>query len=182
VPLSVLMEAAKSNALPPQLRQAVTLMAWTRSILLKDDAAARELLPLLPAQLQNQAGSGTGFQAIVTLVRNPGLRPYLETGVQRSYTYDFIESFRDNWWCPGLQSSWASGPTSFSNEPVTFLTDAQRQAAAKELGDLKAEEGAKLYLGDQVLSYLKVHEDEPRAAESLYLVLRMIRYGCDGDL
>ena len=181
-PLSVLVEAAKSNALPPQLRQAVTLMAWTRSILLKDDAAAKELLPLLPAQLQNQAGSGTGFQAIVTLVRNPGLRPYLETGVQRSYTYDFIESFRDNWWCPGLQSSWGSGPTSFSNEPVTFLTDAQRQAAAKELGDLKAEEGAKLYLGDQVLSYVKEHADEPRAAESLYLVLRMIRYGCDGDL
>ena len=75
-----------------------------------------------------------------------------------------------------------SGPTSFSNEPVTFLTDAQRQAAAKELGDLKAEEGAKLYLGDQVLSYVKEHADEPRAAESLYLVLRMIRYGCDGDL
>jgi hypothetical protein len=181
-PLSVLIEAAKSNALPQQLRQAVAMMAWTRSLLLKDDAAANELLPLLPAQLQKQAGVGAGFSAVLALARNPGLRPYLEAGVQRSYSYDFVESYRDNWWCTGLQSNWATSQTSLDGEPVTFLTGEQRQAAAKQLDLLRAQDGAKLYLGNMVLAYVKEHADDRDAPEALYLVLRMIRYGCDRQL
>lgn len=178
-PLSVLVEAAESKTLPQQLRQAVAMMAWTRAVLLKDGAMAGRLLPLLPAQLQQQAGNDLGFPAIVALVRNPGLRPYLETGVQRSYSYDFVESYRDNWWCAELQPSWANRQQPFQSEPVAFLSEAERQEAARELDALKAQEGAKLYLGSQVLDYVRAHGDDPLAAESLYLVLRMIRYGCD---
>lgn len=178
-PLSVLVAAAKSDALPQQLRQSVAMMAWTRSILLHDDAAAKALLPLLPAKLQQQAGDGIGFAAIMALARNPGLRPYLESGVQRSYTYDFVESYRDNWWCKGLAPSWASSSAPFAAETPAFLTREQRKEAQTQLETLSAQEGAQVYLGNLILAYAKDNADDPRTPEALFLVLRMIRYGCD---
>jgi hypothetical protein len=181
-PLSVLVKAAKSNALPQQLRQAVAMMVWTRSILLKDDAAAKELLPLLPENLRQQAGQSTGFPALMTIARNPGLRPYLEAGVQRSYSYDFVESYRDNWWCAGLESTWAASPAPFKSEPVAFLSAEEREQATKELSMLNSQAGARLYLGTLILTYVRDHANDPNGAEALYLTLRVIRYGCDRNL
>jgi len=178
-PLSVWTEAASSTVLPEQLRRAIAVQGWVRSVLLKDDAGAAKLFPLLPPNLQQQAVSGTGFHALVTIVRNPGLRPYLDAGVQRSYSYDFVESYRDNWWCEAWQSSWADSSAPSQREPEALLTTAQRAEGEKESNEIAQQPGAILFLGPQVLAYANDHPNDPDVPESLYLVLRMIRYGCD---
>jgi hypothetical protein len=152
-----------------------------RSVLIKDDAAAAKLFPLLPSELQQQAGSATGFRALVTIVRNPGLRPYLDAGVQRAYSYDFVESYRDNWWCPGWQA-WAASPPPFHDEPAAFLANAERTEGERQASELAKQPGAVEYLGPLVLAYANDHPNDPDVPESLYLVLRMIRYGCGGSL
>jgi hypothetical protein len=177
-PLPTLIGAARSEALPEQLRRAVAMMAWVRSVLLKDDAAAAELLPLLPDKLRQQAGSGTGFHAEMAIVRNPGLRPYLDAGVQRSYSYDFVESYRDNWW----NQDWGAGDYGYYATPlkkisVSFLTPAERSKGEQETSTLMTQGSAKIHLGELVLDYARSHSADPDVPESLYLVLRMMRYG-----
>lgn len=177
-PLSVWAEAATSAVLPEQLRQAIAMSGWVRSVLLKDDIAAAKFVPLLPAKLRQQAGDGTGFRALMTLVRNPGLRPYLDSGVQRSYSYDFVESYRDNWWCGDWQASWAGDPAPMERESAALLSTAQQTEGRKQAAELARQPSAALYLGPQVLEYANNHPNDPDVPESLYLVLRMIRYGC----
>lgn len=175
-PLSTLIESANSGSLREQLRRPVAVMAWVRSVLLHDDASAAKLLPLLPAKLQQEAGPGTGFHAVMALLRSPGLRPYLDPGVQRSYSYDFLESYADNWWCADWQTNLKA--PGLQPEPVAFLSETQRQQAASELSKLTALKGAETNLGALVLDYANAFPDDKDVPESLFLVLRMIRYGC----
>ena len=180
-PLSVWAEAASSTVLSEQLRRAIAMEGWVRSVLLKDDAAGAKLFPLLPSELQQQAGGATGFRAQVTIVRNPGLRPYLDAGVQRAYSYDFVESYRDNWWCDDWQASWAAIPPPVQEVPVAFLANADRNEGERQASELGRRPEAAEYLGPLVLAYANNHPNDPDVPESLYLVLRMIRYGCSGS-
>jgi hypothetical protein len=176
-PLTTLVQAAESDALPPQLRRAVAMMAWVRSVLLKDDTSAAKLFPLLPEKLQQQAGPGTGFHPLMTLLRNPGLRPYLDAGVQRSYSYDFVESYRDNWWNPIWNAN--NDEDEFAplrRVPAPFLTPTQQAEEEREMNLLLKQGSAEIYLGEQTLAYANDHPADPDVPESLYLVLRMIRY------
>jgi hypothetical protein len=174
-PLSVLIESANSSALPQQLRQSIAEMAWVRAILLNDHGAAAKLEPLLPPKLIQQAAPRSG--PLMTLLRNPGLRPYLDPGVQRSYSYDFVESYRDNWWSADWAGSdYSSTPAPRGPQPVAFLTSAQNAQAQKELDELLKLGPADTHLGQLALDYAIAHPDDPDVAESLYLVLRMIRY------
>jgi hypothetical protein len=182
-PLSTLVEAAQSDALPLQLRRSVAMMAWVRCVLLQDDAAAARLFPLLPEKLQQQAGSGTGFHPLMTLLRNPGLRPYLDAGVQRSYSYDFVESYRDNWWAPSWEAPYTDYKTPIEMKPVAFLTPIQQADEKREISALLKQGGACVNLGERTLAYASSHPTDPDVPESLYLVLRMIRYsGMDYSL
>jgi hypothetical protein len=178
--LATLADAANSSALPQQLRTSVAIMAWVRAVLLEDDATAARLFPLLPERLQQQAGPGTGFHPLMTLLRNPGLRPYLDPGVQRNYSYDFVESYADNWWCKDWKAEWYPGNTPIAlADPATFLAPAQRAQANQEVSKLIGQNGAAVYLGSLTLDYARAHPDDQDVPESLYLVLRMIRYSCD---
>ncbi len=89
-------EAAKKHAIAEWKRMGGT--PWLVAAIMKassSDPAASGL----PQKLQYQAGPGVGFHALMAILRNPGLRPYLDGGVQRSTSYDFVESYSDNWWC-----------------------------------------------------------------------------------
>jgi hypothetical protein len=178
--LKTLADVATSSELPDQLRRSVAMMAWVRAVLLKDDAAAARLFSLLPEKLQQQAGSGTGFRPVVAIVRNPGLRPFLDSGVQRSYSYDFVESYADNWWCPNFEGgSFSTTAAPLEKKPVSLLTQEQRSEGEQETARLMKQESASVYLGSQVLAYATDHPKDPDVPESLYLVLRMIRYDCN---
>lgn len=181
MPLAVLAQSATSTQLPAQLRQSVAIMAWVRSVLLKNQPIAAQMLPLLPEKLQQQAGPGVGFHPLMAILRNAGLRPYLDGGVQRSLSYDFVESYSDNWWC----GDWANVHHNFYGAeipievpPVAFLSPQAQETGEKETAALLALGSAQEYLGSQVLDYVKAHPGDPDAPEALYLILRNDRYGC----
>jgi hypothetical protein len=179
-PLPVLIEATQSNALSEQLRRSMAMMAWTRAVLLKEDAAASKLLPLLPERLQKQAGPGTGFHALLAIARNPGLRPFLDPGVQRSYSWDFVESYGDNWWCQNWQGRPYGGVRGVAAAVrPAFLSAAQVAETSRELGRLHRNESAAAWIGAEIVDYARANENDPDVPEALYLVMRMIRYGCD---
>ena len=101
-PLAMLVEAASSPTLPPNIRQDLVLATWTRSVLLGDAADAAKLSPHLPDSIRKTAGSSIGFPAILAILRNPGLRPFFEPGISHLVTFNYLDHFRNNWWC----SSW----------------------------------------------------------------------------
>jgi uncharacterized protein (UPF0147 family) len=179
-PLATLIDSANSSSLPRQLRNSLAIMGWVRAVLLKDDVSAAKLFPLLPQKLQTQAGSGTGFHTLMTIMRNPGLRPYLDPGVQRSYSYDFVESYADNWWCKDWKSNYDSGNVDAEQlQPIALLTPALRAEGESQVNRLLSQKGAAIDLGGLVLAYANAHPDDPDVPEALYLMLRMIRYGCE---
>ena len=177
-PLASLALAAQSEALSPQLRQSVAMMTWVRAVLLKNEPVAARMLPLLPEKLQEQAGAGVGFRPLMAILRNPGLRPYLDNGVQRSDSYDFVESYGDNWWCPNWSTIYGEDSEPVRAESVTILSPRERDSGEREAKSLLAMGGANEYLGSQVIAYARTHPSDPDVPEALYLTLRMIRYGC----
>lgn len=178
-PLSVLAVAAQSDALPQRLRQSVAIMTWVRAVLLKNRPVAAAMLPLLPAKLQHQAGHGVGFRPLMALLRNPGLRPYLDNGVQRSYSYDFVESYADNWWCADWTTDYGEDSDPVRVESVAFLSPAERKTGEQQTRSLLAMGGADEYLGSRVIAHARAYPSDPDVPEALFLTLRMIRYGCN---
>jgi hypothetical protein len=179
MPMPMLAQAAKSNAIPEQLRQSVAMMTWVRSVLLRNETIAAEMFPLLPLKLQQQAGAGVGLHPMMAILRNPGLRPYLVGGVQRSLSYDFVESYSDNWWCSIGSNNNGAADAGVRARPVAFLSAQARQDGEKETVALLALGSGEEYLGAQVLKYADGHPADPDVPEALYLTLRAIRYGCD---
>ena len=115
LPLKLLAEAAKSDTLPVSLRKQVAIAAWTRSILLGDNALAKQLTPVLAGlapELRtslaqySDAGNGSAqhFAAVFLILHFPGLRPFVSAGLPRySFTgpeqLAMIDDYRNNWWC-----------------------------------------------------------------------------------
>ena len=188
MPLNRLADVALKKGLPENMEQALAEMVWVRSVLMGDDASAAKVLPLLPEKIRAEAGAGTDFRPTVTLVRNPGLRPYLDAGVQRSYSYDFVESYRDNWWCRKWDlnesdSYWqqrvmARFPMTEMEPAPAFLSAEERSLAKQESAKLRGMDSADVVLGQRILTYAKAHPEDPDVPEALFLVLRMVRYSC----
>ncbi len=131
LPLRLLADAAKSKTLTPTLRSDIAVAAWTRAILLKNDAIAREMTPvvveLVPelkddlAEYSKTSDAAAGqATAIFAILRNPGFRPFVSASPGRGWFYHIgkvesnfssIDNFGDNWWCPFL-------PTQKNQHPV----------------------------------------------------------------
>jgi outer membrane protein assembly factor BamD (BamD/ComL family) len=177
IPLALLIQAAQSPALPPNLRQYVTLAAWTRSVALEDATSAAKLAPLLPASLREAAGTGVGFPACMAILRNPGLRPYVEAGVSRLSSYTELDNFRDNWWSQGWSTTFSDGkPVEKEPGSPSFLTAAQNAAAAQEYQRLKRQPEGAAFIGRRVIDYAKQHGDDPNVPEALALTVRATHY------
>jgi hypothetical protein len=117
LPLRLLADAAKSSLLPPDLRRSVAAAAWTRAILLKNEAVARELLPVVtelvpevkPALAEYSSAADAEqreFAAVFAILRNPGFRPFVSANPDRGWFipygesgFDKIDNLHDNWWC-----------------------------------------------------------------------------------
>jgi hypothetical protein len=182
LPLSRWMEAARAAELPEHLRRAVAMAAWLRAEGLGDEAAVKAAAALLPQSLRAPAAA-TDFPATLLLLRNPGIRPYLDQGVQRSANYRVLDGFRDNWWC----QPWAEGDRQYDPAsakpivtalPLSFLTGADKTSAADEAKRLNALPTGVIWVGRRAIDYVKAHPDEKDAAEALALVVRATRYGC----
>ena len=186
-PLSLLKQAAESGTLPAHLRQAVAEVAWVRALGLGDAASVKQMSPLLPESVRKTAGESDGFPATLALLHAPGLRPFLDQGVQRSATFAEVDPYRDNWWCgrwtdgsvpPG---SFIYGPQPTVLPPLAFLTTGQRQQAAAEATRLNALPEGLAWVGQRAIAYVKAHPTDKDAAETLALVVQGTRRGCEGE-
>ncbi|HYL60989.1 MAG TPA: hypothetical protein VE077_00080 [Candidatus Methylomirabilis sp.] len=117
MPVSVMIDAARSNALPAALRQKVAIAVWTRAIILRDDAAAQQVTPTLlelAPELKNsflpynsaKSSDARQLAALLILLDTPGLRPFVGTNYSRTpwswgqpSTLTGMDEYRDNWWC-----------------------------------------------------------------------------------
>jgi len=177
-PLHLLVEAARSTNLPPNLRQDVALAAWVRSVLLGDNTSAAALTPHLPESIQKTAGASIGFPAVLAILRNPGLRPYLEPGVSRLASYSFLENYRDNWWCGNSQRQYyAEQQKPNTPSPVAFLTADEQKTAEAEYQRLTQLPCAPADLGQRVIDYAKDHPSDPDLPEALALTVRATHFG-----
>lgn len=169
-PLSTWMEAAHSQSLSQPLREAIAMQGWTRATLIGNTAAAATLKELLPEALRNELGSSSPLTPWMVLARNPGLQPYVDRGTQRAYSYDFVESYRLNWcYNPAEYATPLQANATLSPEDVR-LGSAQA---------LKIKRLRSVDVGQQIISSVRANPSDPAAPEALYLVLRMIRYGCN---
>jgi len=176
VPLRLWVEAARSERLPPNLRQDVALAGWTRSVALEDAARAAQLQPLLPAALRGV--DGVGFAAEVAILKNPGLRPYLESGTTRLEAMGELDPYRDNWWGGEWKGRFASeSPQLDSPDAAAFLSAADVAAGRAEAQRLTATKDGVVLLGQRVLDYAKTHPEDAGVPEALALTVRATRYG-----
>jgi hypothetical protein len=122
-------DAAKSNTLAPALRSDIAIAAWTRAMLLKNGAIAREMTPvvteLVPelkddlAEYAKTSDAGAGqAAAIFAILRHPGFRPFVSASPGRGWFYsttdnhfNSIDNFGDNWWCNFLPIEKNQHPT-----------------------------------------------------------------------
>jgi len=184
IPMARWVEAASGSALPQHLREAVAWAAWVRAVGLDDAATAKRLAPMLPEQVRKSAGESTGFPATLAMLRNPGLWPYVQQGVQRSLSYRELDNFRDNWWC----AKWGDGvlpfdedtgkPVVSSRMPTGFLAKTEQSAAVQERNKLNELPGGVAWLGRRAIAYVKEHPADKNGAEALGLTVRATRFGC----
>ena len=179
IPIRLLIQAASTLSLPQNLRQDLAVVAWTRSVLLEDAQSAAALAPLLPSTFRDEAGSSIGFPADLTILRNPGIRPYLESGVSRVASYNYFDELRDNWWCKPWDLQEESGLPKPQPLPApAFLPPDQLALAGEEYQRLQRLPDSAAIIGQRVVDYAKDHTDDPRVPEALALTVRATHYAC----
>ncbi|PYM16465.1 MAG: hypothetical protein DMD81_12495 [Candidatus Rokuibacteriota bacterium] len=165
------------------MRAEVALAAWTRAVLLDNDAVADRVRPALADLLPDLRDELNGYRAAVdradrrfaaafALLRTPGAKPYLVAGVGRERPRG-IDDFRDNWWCaPVGTKKPVEGPA------ASFLTAAERESLARERAKLRAIPTGPNYLATIAIDRaLKTPRDD-RVPEALHLAVRSTRFGC----
>ena len=204
LPLSVLKEAVASKALPGPMEQALAIATWTRAVMLDDEQVARQTGTLLKAEVPELSELMTSYLTAVSsedkkyagiflMLRNPGTRPYISTGVGRITPIQKMDEYRDNWWCVYSAGRWGEIPNwylvSGSESPSEqkkapemkspdFLTSAERTAMAAEWKKLSAIPTAPNYLCAQVVEWADKKANDPRLPEALALAVKATRYGC----
>jgi hypothetical protein len=197
IPLSLLKEAVKSNALPAAPRRDLAQATWLRAALLGDTTNANELVPVLSglvtemSELLNNYRSTMPpdekkFAAIYAWLKFPGLEPVVDAGVGRVTPLQQQDSYRDNWWCSSsFQAATAeenrevvSFTATTTAAPLRFLTPAEIERGAKEWSALSAFGTAPNYLTRQVIQWANSHPADPRVPEALHLAVRTTRFGC----
>jgi hypothetical protein len=203
-PLSVLREAATSQALPEHTRRQIALAAWTRAAILEDVEAGRalaptasalapELKPSMAAYLSATTSANRKAAALYTILKFPGLETSLFSGMGRTTPLGERDSYRDNWWCAiteraasasGADAAEAASAQSGKLKPATekvellFLNEAQRETARRERAQLIALGTAPNYLAREVIAWANRTPNDARVPEALHIVVISTRYGC----
>ncbi|HEY1649985.1 MAG TPA: hypothetical protein VGF96_18525 [Terracidiphilus sp.] len=177
-PQEELMQAATSPSLSSNLRQNLLIVAWTRSVLLEDDASAARLAPLLPEPIRQIAGNSTGFAADLAILRNPGIRPFLEDGVSRVASVSTFDSYHNNWWCKPWQNSTSYDQTQLKPQLPLFLADNRQPSADADYQKLIQLPDSAAVIGQRVVDYANSHPDDPQVPEALALTVRATHYAC----
>jgi hypothetical protein len=191
LPLSVLKEIARSHILPAPLRAPLAMSMWVRSIVIGDQATERELAPIvsgltpmlkpsLDAWLAAKPGDGERFEAALIILRNPGMRPFVESGLGRLTSFDKMDPFRDNWWpalIPPVQPTTpvsTVAPAPVLKYPI-FLPADERTSADREWTSLSAIDGSE-FLCTEAIRHADVSPEDERVPEALYKCIAAVHY------
>jgi len=201
-PLRLIAAAAADNAVSPPLRANLATAAWTRAVLMNDEAIAAQMTPLAPVLGGYAAAEKDNdrrlFSAVLLMLKNPGLHPYADTGFGRETEMNKIDDYRDNWWCSYSAKREEQMYADFyknraelgqlkvlypnSAPTAAFLPAADRAAGDAEWKKLATLPAAPTYLSGEVVRYAQKHLDDLRVPEALELAVRSTRYGCtDGE-
>jgi hypothetical protein len=177
-PLAKLIEASTSPSLPANLRQDLTIVAWTRAVLFEDAASTAKLAPRLPKALHDTAGESIGFPADLAILRNAGIRPYLEPGVSRVASYSVFDELRDNWWCKPWDGRITPEGAPAPLPVPAFISAQQAELASAEYQRLQEMPASVALIGQRVLAHATAHPDDSRVPEALALTVRAGHYAC----
>ena len=207
-PVELWLDAAKRETLPQSMRREVATAGWVRSVLLGDDKTAQslapmvqklwpELSPLLQTYLEAADARARTFAAVFVMLRNPGLRPYVQVGFGRETPMGKIDDFRDNWWCSFGPDKNGSLPGYYRNasiigEPLRelyqnsgpeaqFLSAEEQERGRSQWSKLATLAAAPDYLAAEAINWAKNNPRDSRAAEALHLAVRATRYGCSEE-
>jgi hypothetical protein len=174
-------DAASNKLLPTGLQAGIAQAAWVRAVVLDRIPQAQavaprlaELRPQLRAALQSwlneKDAEAAKFQAVLLMLRTPGLQPVIRDRFGRVTADNRIDDFRDNWWD-------LSEPGSLLEPTPQFLPQAERAAGRKEWQQLQtAALRAPDYLCGETVAWARAHPDDPRVPEALHLAVRTTRY------
>ena len=179
-PISLLITAATAPSLPANLREDLAIATWTRAVLLEDAGSAAKLAPLLPKSIRDAAGSGIGFPADLAILRNSGIRPYLESGIPRVASFSYFDQLRDNWWCKPWGERQNYDETKPKSVPIPSFMPADALARANsEYQQLQQIPDSVAVIGQRVVDYANDHPDDGNVPEALALVVRAGHYACE---
>lgn len=197
-PLSVLVEAEKSPALPEYLREKFALAIWTRAAILGDFATAEKIAPELvkfhpefedSLKQVSLAKTPVGKQNAVLyfMLKNPIVSPFIEDGMGKTdNTFEMWDA--NDWWCAPYdevydEQTGQALPISSVLRP-SFLTAAQSAKGIAERKKIAEMEDAPKYLAAKVLEWQKRSPLDKRIPESLYIIYQAngwTKYGCGND-
>lgn len=183
-PLSVLRKAALSNQLPAHLKKMLVKAVWTKAFVLKNAEVEREFAPLLASTVKDAMPQFAKYAAVtasvdreaaalIAVLRNPVIEPYVETGYGREDSAPAeIDSIRGNWWC--VEDHADKLGISFPS----FLT-AEEAADARREKDKMVESGeSATMLTRRALEFAAKNPNHEQTPEILHLAVRSTRYGC----
>jgi hypothetical protein len=202
IPLKLLKEISTDKDLPTHLRKNLVIATWTRAVLLNRHDIASEinsalkesvpdLIPFIEAYAESETINKKKFAAIFTILKFPGMKPFISGGMERSISLHEVDDFRDNWWC-AIKLNPQTGDFQnyqriISNPFIDkdneenyphFLNEEEKVDAAKEWQTMTLFGSAPNYFAKQVIQYAKNNPDDIRVPEVLHYVVRSTRVGC----
>jgi hypothetical protein len=198
-PLSLWMDASKSDLLPKPLQGEVAQAAWVRAVLLDDVPHARtmaervaQLSPDLASEMRGylavQDAATAKYYAVFLMLRAPGLVPVVRPGSGRTTPVMESDSFRDNWWDLGgevhgdgrdvqhealadLYPKGAAGPADFLPKDQAAAGEAEVRKMTERAGN------AVNFLASETIAWATAHPQDPRVPQALHLVVEATHFG-----
>jgi len=186
LPLATWLALANDPSLDAELQRRVAIAGWVRAVLLDHETApafaarAGALAPELAASIATATEAPAAerrFSAILLLLRQPGLGPFVRAGLGRTTPAGDLDDFRDNWWCDAANAG-VVRPEWYPDVAPAFLTPAERKKADDEWARLAKLPSAPTALATEAVAYGRAHPKDPRVAEALHLAVRATRFGC----
>ncbi len=174
----------------------IARVGWVRSILLKSEADAKRFAAYLIVNDRNIAKTlekqGSDEETLLTLLRNPGLVPYVAGHHGRDGSTDTIDSFRENWWCKlgGTEKEnigWDHYRI-YAGLDETFFTQLYPAKITKpyafadgrgEYQKLMSAGNAAVFFSERIFPVAEKTPTAPWLAEALHRLVKVTRYGCD---
>ncbi len=194
VPLKMLTDAAEIADVPPAPHFDLVQAAWTRAVLLnRDDLAVKisplmkklrpQVAPLIDAYIKATTPMERRFISSFVILKNPGMRPYVTSGIAREVDFARIEDYGDNWWgAKGMtRDNGQDEKSKQSSQYPPFLNAGDLSSAVRELKALKSLGDAPNILTANILNYSRSHPGDPRIPEALHRCVKATKFGTTDD-